>query len=74
MVIEDNRKEKVPLTHLQQGDFFERDGRIFIKLYGDVYNRQEEMDVFCISNKMIQPMKSQAMVTPLPYIRIVIER
>jgi hypothetical protein len=74
MIIEDNRKEKVHLTHIEQGDFFEKDGRIFIKLYGGVYNRQEEMDVFCVSNKMIQPMNSHTFVTPLPYIRIVIER
>lgn len=74
MIIEDKRKEIVPLTHIEQGDFFEKDGRIFIKLYGDVYNRQEEMDVFCVSTKMVQPMKSCAKVTPLPYVRIIIER
>lgn len=74
MIIEDNRKEIVPLTHIQQGDFFEKDNQIFIKLYGDVYNRQEEMDVFCVSTKMVQPMKTSARVISLPYIRIVIER
>ncbi len=67
-------KISVPLTHIGQGDFFEKDGQVFLRLYSSLYNYHKEMDVFCISNKMIQPMNSHTFVTPLPYIRIVIER
>ena len=74
MKIIDNRKEIVPLTHIEQGEFFEKDNQIFLKLYGGIHNRQQEINVFCITNKMIQPMKTQAMVTPLPHTTIVIDR
>lgn len=75
MEIIDKRKGRlVTLPEIDQGEFFEKDGRIFLKLYGGIYNRQTEMQVFCMSTKMIQPMNTQAWVVPLPNIKIIIEK
>jgi len=75
MEIIDRRKGRklVPLTEIEQGEFFEKDGRIFLRLYGGIYNRQQEMNVFCMSTKMVQAMSTQALVIPLPDVKIIIE-
>lgn len=73
MEIIDKRKGKlVHLTEIEQGEFFEIDGRIFLKLHGGIYNRQQGMEVFCMSTKMVQPMSTQALVIPLPDVKIII--
>ena len=74
MEIIDKRKGKlVYLKEIEQGEFFEKDGRIFLKLYGGIYNRQQEMNVFCMSTKMVHPMNTQALVVPLSDVKIIIE-
>lgn len=75
MEIIDKRKgELVSLKEIEQGEFFEKDSQIFLKLHGGIYNRQVEMQVFCMSTKMVHPMSTQVLVVPLPDVKIIIEK